>query len=121
LDYKAGVSTEEIAANFAFDVAADLSSMAIGKYMDENVFNPMKNQGEKLIRKGTTRSRILSTRAVTPNVLKGRSCAKAKIVRGKSMVNKAKRIRPIVGSAVGSAVSRFSSWVKGKFNRWRGR
>ena len=121
LDYKAGVSTEEIAANFAVDVAADLSLIAIGKFMDKNVFDPMENQGEKLVRKGTTRSRILSTRAVTPNILKGISCAKAKIARGKSMVNRAKRLRPIVGSSIGSAVSRFSSWLKGKINRWRGR
>ena len=100
------------------NVACDVASATIGSKINKEVTDGMLNEGEKLLKKGTTRARILSKRGRTPNVQKGLAHAAKKQSTGKKLIYKAKALSRAIDLSVSRTANRIKNWI---IRKWHGK
>lgn len=99
-------------------MVCDFASTAIGSKINKEVTDGMLNEGEKLLKKGTTRARILSKRERTPNVQKGLAHAAKKQSTGKKLIYKAKALSRAIDLSVSRTANRIKNWI---MRKWHGK
>ena len=100
------------------NVVCDVASTAISSKINKEVTDGMLNEGEKLLKKGTTRARILSKRERTPNVQKGLAHAAKKQSTGKKLIYKAKALSRAIDLSVSRTANRIKNWI---MRKWHGK
>lgn len=106
-----GVHTESIGMDSGIgETISESDSNKVG----DKVTSSMTKQGNKLIKKGSTRQRLLSRKPRTANVEKGLKIAQSKISRGKNILKKADLIKSSVTSVISTAIN----FIKGFFKKW---
>lgn len=116
-DYRTGESIETVVPNLVAGSVVDILSSQVTNYVGDKVgdkvTSSMTKQGNKLIKKGSTRQRLLSRKPRTANVEKGLKIAQSKISRGKNILKKADLIKSSVTSVISTAIN----FIKGFFKK----